>query len=70
MSRGAGRIGGRRSHQGVTIVDRLKIVELVSKDLDFRIGVSQFISETLSFFLHMCLVHQLLLHQNLLLQGL
>jgi hypothetical protein len=67
VSRGAGRIGGRRRHQGVAMVHRLEIVELVPKNLNFRIGVSQIISETLSLLLHMCLIHQLLLHQNLLL---
>jgi len=51
-------------------MDSLEIVELVSENLNFRIGVPQLISKTLSLFLHTRLVHQLLLQQNLFLQRL
>ena len=69
VPRGAGRIGGRRRHERVAIMDRLEIIELVSKNLNFRVGVSQFVFEALGLFLDVSLDHQLLLHEDLFLEG-
>lgn len=48
---------------------RLEIIKLIPKDLDFRVGVSQVILETLGLFFNVGLDHELLLHKYLFLEG-